>query len=124
MKIKKLFICTNCGHNAAKWEGKCPTCNEWNTYNEEDVTPTSKTEKKKEVWKGKGPKIANKPILIQDVIHNETHRLSLPDLEFNRTLGGGLVSTIPSQSPLCLRGGKSTADQDESRTHRHQESAV
>lgn len=101
MKIRKLFICANCGHNAAKWEGKCPTCNEWNTYDEEDVTPISKTEKKKEAWKGTGPKIANKPILIQDVIHNEAQRLRLPDLEFNRTLGGGLVS-----GSITLLGGE------------------
>jgi len=100
MKIKKLFVCSNCGHNAAKWEGKCPTCNEWNTYHEEDVTPVSKTEKKKEIWNGKS-KTANKPILIQDVQHNETRRLQLPDREFNRTLGGGLVA-----GSITLLGGE------------------
>lgn len=101
MKIKKVFICSSCGHNAPKWEGKCPTCNEWNTYQEENITPASKVEKKKQAWQGGGLKVDNKPILIQDVVSNEAQRLILPDSEFSRTLGGGLVA-----GSITLIGGE------------------
>ncbi|MEN9656468.1 MAG: hypothetical protein RL311_1455, partial [Bacteroidota bacterium] len=37
-KIKKAFFCKNCGYESAKWAGKCPACNEWNTYVEEVVS--------------------------------------------------------------------------------------
>ena len=34
-KLKKLYICSNCGYETAKWLGKCPDCGSWNTLNEE-----------------------------------------------------------------------------------------
>ena len=40
---QKLFFCQNCGHQSAKWVGKCPSCNEWNTFVEEVVETQNKT---------------------------------------------------------------------------------
>ncbi|MGC6434471.1 MAG: DNA repair protein RadA, partial [Crocinitomicaceae bacterium] len=42
-KIKTAFFCKNCGHEAPKWLGKCPSCGEWNTFVEElkDSSPKS-----------------------------------------------------------------------------------
>ena len=34
-KIKSIFICQECGYESAKWLGKCPSCNSWNTFVEE-----------------------------------------------------------------------------------------
>ena len=34
-KVKKAFFCKNCGFEAPKWLGKCPSCGEWNTFTEE-----------------------------------------------------------------------------------------
>ena len=34
-KVKSAFFCQNCGHETPKWLGKCPSCNEWNTFVEE-----------------------------------------------------------------------------------------
>lgn len=34
-KIKKVFTCSECGYESAKWLGKCPDCGSWNTLNEE-----------------------------------------------------------------------------------------
>ena len=31
-KTKEVYVCTSCGYEAAKWNGKCPSCNEWNTF--------------------------------------------------------------------------------------------
>lgn len=90
MKIKKLFVCSNCGSNAAKWEGKCASCGEWNTYVEENISKTTQQEEKKKVWRtDKSP--SSTPVLIQEVQYSSTKRIALPDKEFMRTLGGGLV---------------------------------
>lgn len=34
-KKKTKFVCSSCGYESAKWMGKCPGCNEWNTMVEE-----------------------------------------------------------------------------------------
>ena len=39
-KIKTAFFCQSCGHQTAKWLGKCPSCGEWNTFVEEIVGET------------------------------------------------------------------------------------
>ncbi len=91
MKVKKVYICSNCGHNSPKWEGKCMTCNEWNTYVEEEVQKASAKEVKKESWKGKPKGPSAKPIPIQKVIPAAASRIKLPDAELNRALGSGLV---------------------------------
>ena len=40
-KAKTVFVCRNCGTEAAKWIGKCPSCGQWNTFAEEIVVKTS-----------------------------------------------------------------------------------
>ena len=42
MKEKTIFFCTECGYESAKWLGKCPGCNSWNTMVEQRVTKTTK----------------------------------------------------------------------------------
>jgi len=34
-KLKSSFFCKNCGAQSAKWMGRCPSCGEWNTFEEE-----------------------------------------------------------------------------------------
>ena len=48
-KEKTVFVCSGCGYESPKWMGKCPTCNEWNTFYEEKLTKQAGTkyEKKK-----------------------------------------------------------------------------
>ena len=38
-KISTIFECQTCGKTSKKWLGKCPACNEWNTFYEEKVVP-------------------------------------------------------------------------------------
>ena len=33
-KDKIMYVCENCGQESAKWLGKCPSCNQWNTFKE------------------------------------------------------------------------------------------
>ena len=34
---KKYFICTACGSDFPKWQGKCASCGEWNTIVEAEA---------------------------------------------------------------------------------------
>ncbi|MDE5985468.1 MAG: hypothetical protein K2H13_09465, partial [Eubacterium sp.] len=38
---KTVFFCSQCGHEAAKWMGRCPGCGQWNTMVEERVRPSA-----------------------------------------------------------------------------------
>ena len=53
-KNKTVFVCSGCGYESPKWMGKCPACNEWNSFYEEKVMSNSSSNsgKKKEISKG------------------------------------------------------------------------
>jgi DNA repair protein RadA/Sms len=36
-KTKSAYFCQSCGYESAKWLGKCPSCNQWNTFVEEII---------------------------------------------------------------------------------------
>ena len=42
-KVQSAFFCQNCGTQSPKWLGKCPQCNEWNTFVEEVITKEEQT---------------------------------------------------------------------------------
>ena len=50
-KTKNVFVCSNCGYESAKWLGKCPGCNEWNSFYEEKFTKDTKSTGEKRVVK-------------------------------------------------------------------------
>jgi DNA repair protein RadA/Sms len=85
-KIKSAYFCQSCGHESPKWLGKCPSCNEWNTFVEEVKQALSPTDK----LFSDGVKKAS-PHKISEVASLEKKRFLLSDNEFNRVLGGGLV---------------------------------
>ena len=39
MKVKTQYVCQNCGYTAVRWLGRCPTCESWNTMQEEKSGP-------------------------------------------------------------------------------------
>jgi predicted ATP-dependent serine protease len=44
-KEKTVYTCQSCGYNAVKWQGKCPSCNQWNTFVEEKVVKNTVVKK-------------------------------------------------------------------------------
>ena len=71
----------------SKWLGKCPSCNEWNTFVEEVIEKT-----KEQTWKGfTDEKKINKAIALQNVSEIKEERIITDDAELNRVLGGGIV---------------------------------
>src|SRR5580700_2355982 len=90
-KIKTAFFCSNCGYESAKWLGKCPSCEQWNTFVEELIAKDNKlseTSWKKFSYEKKETRI----ISINEVISEEEKRLITADAELNRVLGGGIVA--------------------------------
>ena len=90
-KIKTAFFCSNCGYESAKWTGKCPSCNEWNTFIEEVITKDNKLEETD--WKKLSPdKKDGRTISLHEVVSAEEKRIITADPELNRVLGGGIVA--------------------------------
>ena len=101
-KIKKVFICNNCGAQSPKWIGNCPSCDSWDTYEEETISKATKQEEKKKVWQGTSHRDKTpKAISLPEIVVGDTTRLVTPDDEFNRVLGGGIVP-----GSLTLIGGQ------------------
>jgi len=106
--MKSEYICENCGYVASKWYGKCPQCNEWNTFTEREEEPVtiSKTKKARPI----NNRITDSPKskLIKDISFLEKERNTTGIGEFDRVLGGGIVAG----SVVLLSGepgiGKST----------------
>lgn len=97
VKVKSSFFCQECGYEAPKWMGKCPSCNSWNTFVEETVTVGS-TEPYQTIPGSNGPA---KAVIIDEVSATNEKRIKTSSKEFNRVLGGGIVP-----GSLVLIGGE------------------
>ncbi len=42
MKLKSVYVCSNCGETSPRWMGRCPSCGSWNTMNEDVVAEAPK----------------------------------------------------------------------------------
>src|SRR4030095_10644833 len=88
-KVKTAFFCSNCGYESAKWLGKCPACNMWNTFIEEVI---ERNQREKNFWKEiTGERQTTKAKLLDAVESITEHRIITTDNELNRVLGGGIV---------------------------------
>ncbi len=96
-KVKTAFFCQSCGYETPKWLGKCPSCEEWNSFVEEMVSTT----KKEVVAFSSSTGRAAKPQKIAEIESKKEPRIQLRDKELNRVLGNGLVA-----GSLILFGGE------------------
>ena len=98
-KINTIFCCQSCGYQTSKWLGKCPDCGKWDTLIEETRSSLSITPV---IYSGKKhlSKLNAQPVPIDSISIEDYHRLSTGLSEFDRVLGGGLVS-----GSLVLIGG-------------------
>ena len=91
---KTIFVCNECGYESAKWMGKCPACNSWNTFFEQKIEKITEN----------GIKIAkerNTPKALNSYKGQEVARTSTGFGELDRVLGGGIV-----KGSLILLGGE------------------
>ena len=89
-KIKTGFFCQNCGYESAKWLGKCPSCNEWNTFAEEIIQKENSKTGNNNWAEYNGEKTA-RTVLLEEIESSEEKRIVTGDAELNRVLGGGIV---------------------------------
>jgi DNA repair protein RadA/Sms len=82
---KSIYTCQNCGAQSPKWIGKCPSCNEWNSYIEEIISKKQSSGKLSVQISG------NQPLTLENIETLQNKRISIPIEEFNRVLGGGIV---------------------------------
>jgi DNA repair protein RadA/Sms len=85
-KAKTHFVCQACGYQAPKWLGRCPGCQEWNTFVEERVIEEKAPERD---LLGFGAEAV--PTSIVEIAGEERGRFQIGIEEFDRVLGGGIV---------------------------------
>jgi len=89
-KKKIAFVCTDCGADTPKWQGQCSSCGAWNTLQEfvhDPATPMSKGAGSRGGFAGQLSEVQN----LNDIVLEETPRISSGMGELDRVLGGGLV---------------------------------
>lgn len=95
-KIKSVYICSECGYESPKWYGKCPSCGEWNTMNEE-IKETSKASAA--AARSHATAYAP-PVHISEISTTDEIRYQTGSKELDRVMGGGIV-----KGSLILLGG-------------------
>ena len=103
VKIKTVYICRDCGYETPKWLGKCPDCNNWNTFEEEVVQAKSTS---KTVTATRTPKKVAKK--LTEVTSSKSDRIVTGINEFDRVMGGGIVKDSITIITARPGAGKST----------------
>ncbi|MBI3812300.1 MAG: DNA repair protein RadA [Nitrospirae bacterium] len=83
---KTSFVCQHCGYSSAKWLGKCPDCNQWNSLQEETASAAAPSR-----WMA-SDRSPQKPEPITEIVRSSDDRFSTGIGELDRVLGGGVVA--------------------------------
>ena len=85
-KPRIKYVCSNCGYESLRWLGKCPECEEWNSFSEEIIENRSR----------KTSSVSHKiPVSkINEISAKEDDRIRTGIKEFDRVLGGLLSGTF------------------------------
>ena len=76
-KVITQFVCQNCGNSSPRWLGKCPECESWNTYVEEQQEKTKKSS---------GARISSDPVPITEIQSGKEERIATHNIELDRVL--------------------------------------
>jgi len=85
-KTKTHFVCQSCGYQMPKWLGRCPGCQEWNTFVEERIIEEKQPERDL-----LGLESSAIPVPLNEIKGEEKERITIGMGEFDRVLGGGIV---------------------------------
>ena len=99
-KDKTAYVCSNCGYDSPKWLGKCPSCGQWNSFQEVMIHKESLV-KGASGGMGHDALRSQRPMRLRDIDASAEPRIDMHDEELNRVLGGGLV-----KGSLVLLGGE------------------
>jgi DNA repair protein RadA/Sms len=100
-KEKTIYVCSSCGRSYARWLGKCPECDEWNTITEEKIVTRPAGGQRRSDQSTEAFSLASQPL--------DSHQILATGMsELDQLLGGGLVP----DSSILIGGepgvGKST----------------
>jgi len=97
-KSKYIYTCNQCGYESSKWNGKCPSCGAWNSFEEElaDSSPAAKRSPQ-----SVSADLSEKILELEQIGIDDDVRYDTGIGELNRVLGGGLV-----KGSLVLLGGE------------------
>ncbi len=96
-KSKTLYVCSECGYESSKWNGKCPECNMWNTFEEQEtIAVTGKTSSARKI-----NDMSSKISGLEEITGDSDVRYNTGIGELDRVLGGGLV-----KGSIVLLGGE------------------
>ncbi len=100
-KSKLIYTCRNCGYESTKWNGKCPSCNSWNSFDEDipQTVPASSSFSKTTYTSGVD--LSDSILELENIGTENDIRYDTGIGELNRVLGGGLV-----KGSLVLLGGE------------------
>mgnify|MGYP001601927431 CR=1 FL=1 len=102
MGVRTQFICSNCGYESAKWYGRCPSCQSWNTFSEFKAQDSLRKSQALDIAS------SSEPTQIGRIKSEAASRMPTGFWELDRVLGGGIVPG----SAVLLSGdpgvGKST----------------
>lgn len=84
-KVKTVFVCQQCGYQSAKWLGRCPDCDNWNTLVEETQVPQNQPSRFQ-------LSASEAPQSLLDVQSADEIRQPTQIKELDRILGGGIVA--------------------------------
>src|SRR5579863_7993818 len=86
-KTRSVYFCSACGHESARWLGRCPSCNAWNSFDQRAFAVATARGGVRSA--ASTPSV--EPVSLQDVDGERLARLSVEMPEFDAVLGGGIV---------------------------------
>ncbi|MBQ3946979.1 MAG: AAA family ATPase, partial [Ruminococcus sp.] len=96
-KSRYIYTCNQCGYESSKWNGKCPSCGAWNSFEEEETVTSNKTKTSSQQIVDLSEKILE----LEEIGVDDDVRYDTGVGELNRVLGGGLV-----KGSIVLLGGE------------------
>lgn len=96
-RSRYIYTCNQCGYESSKWNGKCPSCGAWNSF-EEEIAENSSSSGKAAV---QSIDLSENILELESIGIDSDVRYDTGIGELNRVLGGGLV-----KGSLVLLGGE------------------
>jgi DNA repair protein RadA/Sms len=87
-KVRTIYICQSCGYQSSKWLGRCPECEQWSSFVEEQTAAKGQRHHERR------EQSAAKPVVITAVSADEGERLPTGIGELDRVLGGGVLPGV------------------------------
>ncbi len=97
-KSKYIYTCNQCGYESSKWNGKCPSCGAWNSFEENISQPSAVAGRSSSQ---SAPDLSEQILELEQIGVDNDVRYDTGIGELNRVLGGGLV-----KGSLVLLGGE------------------